>query len=524
VSADTAIDFGKAMTVGDFVEVRAALKVEYLLVGSLVSGTTYNVTRNLDGSGSDDWPAGSVWQAKRNGAGFIDLNSYDTPRVQLLTQGATYNAQTEVIRLGDLNANWGYSSATYGLAVGVYAAATVNLTMDPTNGYRLRTYNVTQFSVTPNLLKFGSDVSAAATTAIAIMGAAQTYNSEALGVGDLLIGDNTASKANILWDKSAGTLLFRGGTTTQVTIDTTGALKWGAGNGVLDNTGIKILTPTSWAGTEPTIGEGYTLYNSANSILIGGLFGKYDNGSNAFIEVNCVSSGVGYSRLTLNTDDGTDNTRIQLDSSSPSGSTIEIVANDGISMGPGALHMHSINSTTALLVEQYGVKDNVLVVDTTNGAVGIMQAATSGVPLSVYGRGDGGSVLRLNTSRAWEFQQENADGANAFLRLRDLNTNKRFFIDTSGVFAVRKVDASATIAYFDCANNRLGLGGDTSPAEVLDVTGNINCTGVYKVDDVQVVSNRGAHIADADGSLSSVTAQFNTLLTRLETHGLLAAS
>jgi len=64
--------------------------------------------------------------------------------------------------------------------------------------------------------------------------------------------------------------------------------------------------------------------------------------------------------------------------------------------------------------------------------------------------------------------------------------------------------------------------GDTAPGEVLDVAGNINATGVLKIDDVQVVGNQGAHVVDADAG--TIVAQFNTLLTRLEAHGLLASA
>ncbi len=54
------------------------------------------------------------------------------------------------------------------------------------------------------------------------------------------------------------------------------------------------------------------------------------------------------------------------------------------------------------------------------------------------------------------------------------------------------------------------------------VAGNINLTGVLKIDDVQVVSSQGAHVADATDAASVIT-QLNLLLTRLETHGLLAS-
>lgn len=149
-SADTTCDFGKTMTPGDFVVMRAALKVEYFLVGTLVSGTTYRIgaagsgARNLDGTGANDWPQGTPFAVfGATGDGRIELNAYDTPRVQILSQGATYNAQTEIMRFGDLDGNWGYSSQTWGLAVGEYAAGKGNMVWDPTNGLRLRTHSTT---------------------------------------------------------------------------------------------------------------------------------------------------------------------------------------------------------------------------------------------------------------------------------------------------------------------------------------------------------------------------------------------
>ena len=91
----------------------------------------------------------------------------------------------------------------------------------------------------------GSNIAAAATTSFAVFTNAQTYNSESIGEGDLLVGDNTASKANILWDKSAGQLLFRGGTTTQGYIDTDGAATFGGGDVVLNSSGIILKTDSS---------------------------------------------------------------------------------------------------------------------------------------------------------------------------------------------------------------------------------------------------------------------------------------
>lgn len=139
---DTTVDFGKTMTTGDYVLFRAAGKVEYMQVGTLVSGTTYNVTRNLDGSGADSWPAGTPFAVLgQSGQGRIELNAYDTPRIQLLKQGATYNAATELIRIGDLNGNWGYSAQKWGVAIGEYASGKPNIVIDEDGNLKIRNYN-----------------------------------------------------------------------------------------------------------------------------------------------------------------------------------------------------------------------------------------------------------------------------------------------------------------------------------------------------------------------------------------------
>jgi hypothetical protein len=93
-------------------------------------------------------------------------------------------------------------------------------------------------------LFIGEDVSLPGSTYLSIFANNQTYNSEAMIAGDMLIGDNSANKANILWDKSAGQLLFRGGTTTKLYIDTDGALTAGAGDVVVDDDGITISPGT----------------------------------------------------------------------------------------------------------------------------------------------------------------------------------------------------------------------------------------------------------------------------------------
>jgi len=253
-SGDANIDFGKAMTVGDFVLFRAALKVEYVLITGLVAGTTYSTTRNLDGSGANDWPAGTPFLVLgQSSDGRIELNAYNTPRISMILQnGRAYNLQTEVLRIGDLNGEWGYLAETYGVAIGRYAAGYANITQDPTNGVRLRTHSTTKAQLQADGDVFiGTDVSAAATTHLAIFTNAQTYNGESVSAGDMLIGDNTAAKANIFWDLSAGQLKFRGGTTVQAYVDTDGSITWGAGAGVLSATGATIVAKSGSSTPDP---------------------------------------------------------------------------------------------------------------------------------------------------------------------------------------------------------------------------------------------------------------------------------
>lgn len=133
----TTVDFGIAMTLNQFVLFRGALQVEYMKVGTLVSGTTYNVTRDLDGTGANNWVAGSVFLVLGiSGDGRIELNASSTPRISVLRQGATYNAQTEMARLGDMNGAYGVASELYGFGVGDYAGGNY-LEYDTSGGFKL---------------------------------------------------------------------------------------------------------------------------------------------------------------------------------------------------------------------------------------------------------------------------------------------------------------------------------------------------------------------------------------------------
>ena len=119
----TFIDFGQAMTLDDFVLIRGSGQVEYMQIDYLDSGTIYHVVRDLDGSGANTWYPGQVFVVLGNvGDGRIEFDAMTAgPRVSAFEQGATYNAQNERVRIGDLT-GWESAGLTgYGWAAGDYS-------------------------------------------------------------------------------------------------------------------------------------------------------------------------------------------------------------------------------------------------------------------------------------------------------------------------------------------------------------------------------------------------------------------
>ncbi len=222
------------MTAGDFVLFRTAGKVEYMTVGTLVSDTTYNVTRDLDGTGANDWPAGSVYAVLgQSGDGRILFDAINTPRMSVISQGATYNLQTEQIRVGDLNGNWGYTSQAWGAAIGEYASGKPNILIDPVNGLRIRNYQ---------------------TDVIKLDGAKATFENfielgtngglrQGTGIWDLATPANHTFTGNAIWRE--GNFGFMGGWLNgvkQAWFGTDGKLYAGEGNVLFDNSGLNLVS------------------------------------------------------------------------------------------------------------------------------------------------------------------------------------------------------------------------------------------------------------------------------------------
>jgi len=153
-AADTTIDFGQAMTVNDWVIVRAkdnsgTVKTEYIKVLTLVSGTIYNVTRDLAAAHAPDptWPSGTPYQVLgTTGDGRIDLlASNGKPRIVFTLQGSAFNTENYRGVIGNLNTYYSYATDIIGAAFGDPAGAWVKI--DATNGVRIGHNTTTKLSL-----------------------------------------------------------------------------------------------------------------------------------------------------------------------------------------------------------------------------------------------------------------------------------------------------------------------------------------------------------------------------------------
>ncbi len=235
-SGDSTINFGKAMTTGQWVVIRAhdtsgAVKAEYVQVGSLVSGTTYNVTRDLAGVHATDpaWAEGTPYLVLgQPGDGRIELRAYTTPQISVLTQGATYGAVSEKVRIGALDGMPGMASGKYGLYIG-----------DTTGTQGLSYYDGA-------LTVKGTVTATAGTIGGWTLGATSlTSGSGSTTVGLDSGGSNPALYAGSATPGSAPFRVTNEGALTATNATITGTVNFGGGVGVLDTTGAYVAMNTA---------------------------------------------------------------------------------------------------------------------------------------------------------------------------------------------------------------------------------------------------------------------------------------
>lgn len=263
-SAATQIDLGVGnagiVNVGDWLLIRShdtggSVKAEYMTVGAFVSGTTWNVTRDVAGAHATDpvWADGTPYLLLgASGDGRIEFNASDTPRISLLRQGATYNAQSELLRIGDLNSSFAYSVQTWGMTIGRYGVASnAWLAFDEANGIRLgNNTTVVGWWRTDGSVQIGdsSNEHLLATPTALQFRDGSTVNGSLTG-NAWVVGQAANNRARIEIDTTNGVrLIWRDGSgvdTTRVSLSTAGAATFvGDGSGLTSIDGGAIVTET----------------------------------------------------------------------------------------------------------------------------------------------------------------------------------------------------------------------------------------------------------------------------------------
>jgi len=132
------------------------------------------------------------------------------------------------MRLGDLDGNWGYNTATWGIAIVEYTGSLPNLTYDQTNGLRLRSGSNTK-------IQFDTVGNANFTGVISIGTNGGIYQ----GTGSFA-SPTTGLK---IWNQSGvGRIAGYQGGTLQWGANTSGQLTAGGGYVTIDAEGITIET------------------------------------------------------------------------------------------------------------------------------------------------------------------------------------------------------------------------------------------------------------------------------------------
>jgi hypothetical protein len=228
------------LAVNDILCLKAHGNEEWMQVASGPTGGgpyTYGVTRNLDGSGANNWLAGDVvLNTGQSGDGFIELfqtvslrgTDYGPAMMVWGRNSATWNDIGARARLGNLKGSRGYSANTWGLWAGQYANGYTWLAVDDANGIRIMNY-------TTQVARWATDGS------ILIGQVASGQSNVYISSGDLSIRINTTevfkadrwgavvaggASAGHVWITN-GDVLIRQATTEKIRIDHTGYIRVG---------------------------------------------------------------------------------------------------------------------------------------------------------------------------------------------------------------------------------------------------------------------------------------------------------
>ena len=316
----------------------------------------------------------------------------------------------------------------------------------------------------------GSNIATAATTSFAVFTNTQTYNSESIGAGDVLMGDNSSSKANILWDVSTGQLLFRGGTTTQGYIDTDGAAYFGGGDvrlgvgGMVLQTGQAATNQILWEDRDAADG---TNYGALYAYHIGTTPNKYGY---MVLNAGAEAGGNAKSILSLQAYDAAGATAGWLRLTG--GEKLQYVAQ--AATDNNIVNMVSFERTlSGNAADGFGFRTSFRLDDDSSTLQNVGQIQTKWTDVSEAMARMDFFFPNTNTS----FLAFDMPSATTFeMVVNDSSRDMDFRVETDG---------NTHTIFAEGSTNRVGIL-NSSPAEALDVTGNIAVSGT--VDGVDIAS------------------------------------
>ncbi|HEX8499272.1 MAG TPA: hypothetical protein VF659_01680 [Pyrinomonadaceae bacterium] len=309
---------------GDRVYMEANGQVEFMAVTSSAGGTagayTYTVTRDLDGTGANQWYAGdAVFNTGTTGSGWIDLYSVRGVKsssesgptiVGNVRNSATYNDWSPRWAVGNLKNLYDYSADTYGAAFGQKAAGKTWVAVDATNGFRI------------------------------------VNNTDVIGQwdasGNATLGKVATDSGNAYWNNSNKRLEFRGGTggtVVQAYVDTTGAIVAGGGDVTLNSNGIRISA---------AVGAANAISWYSGATLAGYLAIFTNSGSGAG---TMIVTGAGDALAQIETSSGSNSAQFTIQSVAAGGSYATLGSSGGtftgLSVGTGGTpaYMLDVNGT-----------------------------------------------------------------------------------------------------------------------------------------------------------------------------------
>lgn len=270
------------MANNDRVYMEADGKVEFMFIDGgdtpITGGFRYNIVRDLDGSGANEWQAGAAMvNMGQTDDGWIDLYSVQGvaagsttgPTIVMNVRNSlTYNDWSERAAFGNLDGLYGVSTDKYGVGIGRFDNGYNNMLITAEDGIEMR-YRNGGLNITVGKWEPG---------------------------GDFILGQVSLNKSNMFWDQSAGRLNFRGGingTVVEAYIDTDGSIIAGGGTLQLDSTGINITADSSdWFAL-----DAYRFTNDGSTLISS--LEAYESGTTNNLRLKTAPMSSGPSDLTI---------------------------------------------------------------------------------------------------------------------------------------------------------------------------------------------------------------------------------